>query len=152
MRRKLTESVSLDELKRMYDNGMSCADIAKSIGVSNATIYKYLQGHTVGRNGGRCARLIPDDVIRPSHSANGSGAKEPENRNAEHACLVVEDRTVDLVGTIGRYVVNAKTRSALCSIGNTPTELSLETIPALIDELKALGRLGNTLNVGNEMW
>ena len=102
--------------------------------------------------GGRYSRRIPDEVIKPSYGRNSSDAKELENRNAEHACLVVEDRTVDLVGTIGRYVVNAKTRSALCSFGNTLVELSLETLPALIDELKALGRLGNTFNVGNEMW
>ena len=152
MKRKLTDSVSLDELKRMYDNGMSCADIARSLGFGESTIYRYLSGYTVGRKGGRYSMRIPDEVIKPPYGSNSSDVKELENRNAEHACLVVEDRTVDLVGTIGRYVVNAKTRSALCSFGNTLVELSLETLPALIDELKALGRLGNTFNVGNEMW
>lgn len=68
-KKSLLESVSLDELKRMYDNGMSCVEIANAVGVSDKTIYRHLQGHT-NRHGGKYSRRSQlMKSIKPSTNA-----------------------------------------------------------------------------------
>lgn len=49
-RRRLDITVSIEEMKRMFDNGMSKEEIADQLGISRATIYRWLKGYT--RNGG----------------------------------------------------------------------------------------------------
>ena len=47
MRAKLTDSVSISELKSMYDSGMTYAQIAEALDVSTMTISRHLRGYGV---------------------------------------------------------------------------------------------------------
>lgn len=149
MRKRLTDSVSVEELKQMYDNGMSCADIAKSLDVSQTTIYRYLQGHIGGR-GGVYARNIPDREIR--NRPNDLDMQQMDVQNSANACLVVENKLINLEGTIGKYMVDAKSKNIVCQIAGATFDMQPDTIPALVEELKALGRNVGQMAVGCEMW
>ena len=149
MGKKLTDSISVEELKQMYDNGMSGADIANSLGISRATVYRYLQGHTGGR-GGRCARAIPDREIRKN--SREMDMQQMDVRNSANACLVVENKLINLEGTIGKYMMDAKSKTIVCQIAGATFDMQPDTIPALVEELKALGRNVGQMAVGCEMW
>ena len=150
MRKKLTDSISVEELKQMYDSGMSCEGIAKSLDCSPATVYRYLQGYTGGRRGGRCARNIPDREIRKN--SREMDMQQMDVQNSANACLVVENKLINLEGTIGKYMVDAKSKIIVCQIAGATFDMQPDTIPALVEELKALGRNVGQMAVGCEMW
>lgn len=60
-RRRLTDSVSIEEMLRMRENGMSNMEIANAVGAGYSTVAKYL-GAGPGR-GGRVSTSIPAQVI-----------------------------------------------------------------------------------------
>lgn len=145
----LLKSVSLDEMKSMYDNGMSCVDIAAALGVSRQTIYRYLQGHTNRRKGGKYASRIPGreiHTIKEQDHPNGTAI-----RNSVNACLVVTERTVSLKGTVGEYLVEPSKKTVIANIGGEMIDLDFDIIPGLVEELKAIGRNLGAVG-GNEMW
>lgn len=148
MRRKLTETISVDELKSMYDNGMSVVDISNALEVSTATVYRYLRGQT-NRRGGRCASRIPAKEFRV---AEPKTKQDMADYNAMNACLVVEDRTINLVGEVGKYMVFTAKKCVLCDIAGATLELQFDAIPGLVEELKALGRNVGSLVGCCEMW
>lgn len=149
MRKRLTDSVSVEELKQMYENGMNPSDIASVLEVSRATVYRYLQGYTGGR-GGRCARSIPDREIRKN--SREMDMQQMDVQNSANACLVVENKLINLEGTIGKYMVDAKSKTIVCQIAGATFDMQPDTIQALIEELKALGRNVGQMAVGCEMW
>lgn len=149
MRKRLTESISVEEMKQMYENGMSYRDIANSLDCSYQTVWTYLKDIVSPRSkGGRCARRFP----KPEHAAKPKTMDELATQNAANACLVVQEHTIRLAGIVGEYVVNAGRKSAKCILGGVEVELQFESIPGLIEELKALMRNVDSLNVGCEMW
>lgn len=147
----LLKTVSLDELKAMYDDGMSCEDIAARLGVANSTIYRHLQGHTTGRGGGgQISRRIPDVVIHPK--AEQQAMHNMAVRNEANACLVVEDHTINLAGVVGKYAVYARQQKVLCEINGSVLELPFDALAGVADELKALARNTSGMTVGCEAW
>ena len=149
MRRKsLLDSVSLDELKQMYDNGMSCVEIANAVGVSDKTIYRHLQRHT-NRHGGKYSRRIPVyEIHKTKHECENTAAV----RNAANACLVVVDRSINLKGQYGEYLVEPGKKRVTANICSNLIDLDFDIIPGLIEELKAIGRNIESVTVGTEMW
>lgn len=150
MRRKLTDSVSMDELKAMYDSGMNQAQIADSLGVSRETINRYLSGYGVRGRGGLYARNIPGSAINPK-TKEATGAEQAE-KNAANACLVVTSKEITLEGTVGKYSVFGKNRCVMIDIDGNMIEIKFEFITDFIDELKAIARNVGELGSGCEMW
>lgn len=151
MRRKsLLKSISLDVLKQMFDNGMSKDEIADTIGVSRATIYRYLKGYT-HRGGGRVSSRIPKEVIKPKKTEEQE-IHEMGQRNAANACLVVVDRSINLKGQYGEYLVEPSKKRVTANICGEMIDLDFDIIPGLIEELKAIGRNIESVAVGTEMW
>lgn len=149
MRKKLTDSVSVDELVRMYNSGMSFGDIGNSLGVSYQTIRNYLIGVVEPRaRGGRCASKIPGSSLH----AKSRTLENMAVQNAVNACLVVEERTIGLVGQVGRYVVHSGEKNILCQLDDTTITLQIDAIPGFIEELKALMRNVGAMTTGCEMW
>ena len=145
----LLNSVSLDELKQMYDNDMSCAEIAAALDVSDKTIYRHLQGYTNRHKGGKYASRIPGREIhtmKEQEHPNGAAI-----RNSVNACLVVTERTVSLKGTVGEYLVEPSKKTVIANIGGEMIDLDFDIIPGLVEELKAIGRNLGAVG-GNEMW
>lgn len=147
MRRKLTDSVSIDELKSMYDSGMNQAQIAESLGVSRMTINRYLNGYCVRGRGGLYARNIPDPVI--NQKTKETTKDDLTEKNAANACLVVTSKEITLEGTVGKYSVFGKNRSVVIDINGDMIEVKFEFITDFIDELKAIAR--NVGGVGQRM-
>jgi predicted transcriptional regulator len=150
MRRKLTDSVSIDELKSMYDSGMNQAQIAESLGVSRMTINRYLNGYCNRGRGGLYARNIPDSVINPK--TKETTKDDLAEKNAANACLVVTSKEITLEGTVGKYSVFGKNRSVVIDINGDMIEVKFEFITDFIDELKAIARNVGGLDSGCEMW
>lgn len=149
MRKKLTESVSIEEMKQMYESGMSYRDIGNALDVSFQTVARYLKDVVQPRaKGGYHARRFhnPERAVKPKTM------DELATQNAANACLVVQEHTIRLAGIVGEYVVNAGRKSAKCILGGVEVELQFESIPGLIEELKALMRNVDSLNTGCEMW
>lgn len=145
----LLNSISLDELKQMYDNGMSCVEIADSLDVSRQTIYRYLQGHTNRHKGGKYASRIPGrEIHRTNEQEHPNGAAI---RNSANACLVVTERTISLKGTVGEYLVEPSKKTVIANIRGGMIDLDFDIIPDLVEELKAIGRNLGAVG-GNEMW
>lgn len=153
MKKKLTDLVSVDELKQMYDNGMSCEDIASKLNVGASTVYRYLSGHTVGRaKGGKIASKIPKDVIQPKRYDDQHSFHDMAIQNAANACLVVVDHSINLKGQYGEYLVEPGKKRITANINGEMIDLDFDIIPGLIQELKAIGRNIESVAVGNEMW
>lgn len=148
-RTSLLKTISLDELKQMYDNNGNCERVASMLGCSAATVYKHLQGYTGRGRGGICASRIPKEEF----AAKAKPAEETiEEKNNKHACLVVDGRTISLVGAVGAYEVCAKEKTVYCTIDNVEIKLNFDIVEQFTEELKAIGRNLCTLNSGNEMW
>lgn len=151
MRKRLTDDVSVEELKSMYEAGMSYRDIGNSLGVSYQTIRNYLKDIVIARprgRGGCYSSRIPKAEIADAPKS----MEDLAIKNASNACLVVQEHTIRLAGVVGEYVVNASRKSAFCNLGGVEIELQFDSIPGLIEELKALMRNVDSLSVGCEMW
>lgn len=153
MKKKLTDLVSVDELKQMYDNGMSCEDIASKLKVGASTVYRYLSGHTVGRaKGGKIASKIPKDVIQPKSYDDQHSFHDMAIQNAANACLVVVDHSINLKGQYGEYLVEPGKKKVTVNVQGEVFDLGFDVINGFIEELKAIGRNIGSVSVGNEMW
>lgn len=151
MRKKLTDTISVQEMAQMYESGMEISDIAACLDTTYQTVWRYLRGNVEFRPrsyGGHCARRIPRRTIEPESRTLEAIAEQ----NSANACLVVNDHTVCLEGSVGKYTVASSSKIILCSLGGVLVELAVDSIPQLIEELKALARNVDSLNVGCEMW
>lgn len=151
MRKRLIDSVSIEELKQMYESGMSFRDIGDSLGVSYQTIRTHLKGIVSPRGvGGYHARRIPAEAFRaPAQKAD---MQQMDVQNSANACLVVENKLINLEGVIGKYMVDAKSKTVVCQIAGATFDIQPDTILTLVEELKALGRNVGQMTVGSEMW
>lgn len=151
MRKRLIDQVSIEELKAMYESGMSYRDIGESLGVSCQTIRTHLKDIvTPHGRGGYIAKGISKEIIAPK--AHAATMHQIEEKNSANACLVVEDRTIKLSGTTGRYEINALHKRVTCELRDGLFELGLDEIPEFVEELKAIGRNIAQVSVGCEMW
>lgn len=152
MKKKLLDSVSIEELRQMYESGMSYRDIANSLEVSYQTIYTHLKGLVGprGRGGYHARKIQGGQTSQPQ--AQKIGMPEMRVQNSASACLVVLQRTITLKGTVGEYLVEPAKATVVASIGDNLVNLGFDIIPGLIEELKAIGRNIESVTTGNEMW
>ena len=137
----------------MYDNGMSCEDIASKLKVGVSTVYRYLSGYTVGRTkGGKIARKIPKNVIQPKRYEEQHSMHDMAIQNAANACLVVVDRSINLKGQYGEYLVEPGKKRITVNIQGEIFDLDFDIVHGFIEELKAIGRNIESVAIGNEMW
>lgn len=202
----LTDRVSIEDLRKMREEGMSNMQIAKSLGVSDVTIRKYL-GPDGTKNKGyseedaeswrrmREAGMSDREISEKCHvtavtirnhigSAGGRGSKLAaalgrtiQAKKAEpipeepSACLVVQNKTIELHGLHGTYLVDIKAKEIAADFiqedrttetvkltGENLEEYiagNLAKIQKLKDqnaELLAIQRKLNDMRIGGEMW
>lgn len=149
-RKRLTDSISVEELQQMYDAGMSQREIAEAVGCSQHTISNYLRGHCNRGRGGRVASRIDkhDFAVEPKREEMQAIAE----KNAANACLVVASKQVVLEGMVGSYHVFGKDETIVIEIGKDMTEVKFDALPGLIEELKAIARNIDSVKAGCEAW
>ena len=147
--------ISREEIKALYDAGMTQREIADKYGVSQKTISRRLEGYSRHYKGG----LVSSQIPRNEYVSDAIGA-EPEmmekrelaEKNASNACLVVEDRTISLAGTVGRYEVSLKDQMVFAILNDMRLELKFDVLKALSDEFRAIARNVAGMENSCEMW
>lgn len=155
MKGKLTDSVSIGELRQMYDSGMTYAQIAEALDVSTMTIGRHLRGYAVkdprsGR-GELVASTIDAHELSPK-SRDDTSMKDMSISNAANACLVVASKEIALEGTVAKYTAFSKDRCVVIDIDGDMIQIKFDSITDFIDELKAIARNVGGLECGCEMW
>ena len=146
-RRRLTDSVSVDELLKMRESGMANSDIARALDVNIQTVRRY-----IGNQPGRAARHAYTPKPVKSHCETlGGGSSVSE---FTPACLAVVNRVVELKGTCGSYMIDTKDGTiAIDFMGDCDViKLYADKLPDLINELSAIMRHIPELSKGNEAW
>lgn len=172
---RVTDKIPLEEIKAMYDSGMTVREIAERCGCVDKSIYRHLQGHLNRSGGGKVAKTIPKyelnktvvvettrNVLDEAVPCKGSIPTQttqptPTNhttadKNAGNAAVVLQDCSVSLRGCSGEYIISTKDKTITCSINNQQITIAFDDLTAIIDELKGVGRCIKTFDVGNEMW
>ena len=140
MKGKLIDDVSIAEMQKMREAGMTNQDIANALDVSYQSVYRY-----IGKQPGTMRK---EYSILPQKSTLCEYAPSEQNQ----ACLVVTDRIVELSGEFAMYTVKANGVSIIFSESNEIMNLSAENLGVLISELQAIQRNIGKLNNGSEMW
>lgn len=146
-RRRLTDSVSVDELLKMRESGMTNSDIARALDVSYHTVLHY-----IGNQPGRAARHAYTPKPVKSHCKSlggGNGMSE-----SAPACLAVSGRIVSLEGICGSYMVDAINSTITIDTGwcEKSIDMPADKLPDFINELSAIMRHIPELSKCNEMW
>lgn len=125
MRRKLLDSVSMQELQGMRETGLTNREIAQRLDVSYETINRHL---------GRCPfRRNPIRVVEEI-----TPAPAPE---VTIGCLRVISTIATLQGEITRYTVNTETGVVAMEDGLMKGVLDRDTIGDAIRELEEVRRM-----------
>ena len=205
MKRPLTETIDIQQLRSMQEEGMSHLAIANALGISDATVRKYL-GHSKHKGGrrltdeekeqirqmaaqGMTGADIADilkcslaTVYKHTKGAGNKGGmisktiplpkKEKAPKEDEHAaCLIMQNKTYELHGIYGAYVIDVKKKEITIETTDDSGELlidncsfeglenkincNLDKIKRINDmnaELLAIQRKMKELTVGSEMW
>lgn len=152
MRKRMIDSETLQELKRMYENGMTQREIAQKMGVCQRTISNWLNGYAPYQRGGRVASTIPKEDFEALDKAKRAEVEYIAAKNAENACLVVANKEISLEGTVAKYTVFSKDKAVVIDIGGDMIEVKFDFITDFISELKAIARNMGGLDAGCEMW
>ena len=137
MKRSLMEIVSVREMQEMRDNeGMSNNEIAEALDVSYMTVYKYIGAQPKGL---RKARKVPQD-------------RQPIKEEPAPACLVLQNRNIELHGVVGVYGIDCKAQSVHITYNGHDMWIPFDKLGTFIDELKAIHRKIDFLAVTKDMW
>lgn len=134
----------VDEMLKMRENGMTNRDIANAFGVHVQTVKKRIGPEGRYRRGVRYINIVPQKK------------EEPEEQYS--ASLVVQNKSIELDGTYGRYVVDFREKKVIASIAKTEEaeemfSVEFEKIETLINELQAIRRnIRDKGGIGSEMW
>ena len=128
-RKGLLKSVSIDEMLYMREQGMSNQEIAESLEVTAPTIYHY-----IGRN--------PKNMPRRHKMIEESSApRTVQQEEVIPACLLMENRKINLIGQTHEYEVNEKDMSVrIKRTGDMPFVMKIEDLDDFISELQAIKR------------
>lgn len=124
--RRLTDQISVDELRSMREAGMTNQDIANSLGVSVITVRRYI-GSQPARRGGKT-----DIPMKPARAA----VKPPA------AALAVTNHQVSLTGEAAEYSLDTGSRLLVIQARGTSDcmAVSLDSLDAFCLELQAVQR------------
>lgn len=137
----LLNDVSITELLTMRETGMSNYDIAESLEVSEATVYRL-----IGKNpkGTPRRRRTPEIVETPIKRT-----AEPEIE----ACLAVQYRNIECVGSYGTYMIDCAVKSIFATYGDDMEfVVSFDKLGEMIKELTAIQRQIDKLKAKQELW
>lgn len=150
----------IERWRSMREAGMTARDIAAKCGVSEATIYNRLgpKGGKASKHAAALGRTIQAKKAEPI-------PEEPS------ACLIIQNKTIELHGLHGTYLVDIKAKEIAADFiqddGTTETVKltgenleeyiagNLAKIKKLQDqnaELLAIQRKINSMHIGGEMW
>ena len=135
MKRKFIDEVSVAEMLKMREAGMTNQDIANALDVSYQTIHRYLG--------------VQPKSIKKRY---GFYKQKKETQEEKHeACLSVTCRTIDLSGVFASYTI---ADNAIKIILDEGSEFSVnsEQLGDFIRELQAIQRNIDKLDKGREMW
>lgn len=142
MGRSILKDVDLETLYSMRrDQKMSNQEIANAIGVSYVTVYKLIGPQPKEF---KKKRTAAPRVEQPKPVAVAEEAQP---------CICVKNRTVELEGIFGSYMIDIKKGTVACTnaVGQC-LYVSKDNIDDFINELNAIKRKLESLVVGNEMW
>lgn len=137
MKRSIMESVSVREMQEMRDNeGMTNNEIAEALDVSYMTVYKYIGAQPKGL---RKARKVLQD-------------RRSIKEGPAPACLVLQNRHIELHGVVGVYGIDCKAQSVHITYNGHDMWILFDKLGTFIDELKTIHRKIDFLAVTKDMW
>lgn len=155
MRKKLLDDVSVNELLEFRNEGYTNSQIAEMLDVSTQTIYNIIgkmPDEMISKAKREAAKLGGHarwQKTQPEESKDQMKGAEPKMEDSHSACLVVVNRKVNLKGTVGNYEVDCENKK----ITMCPVEaIAFDMLNEYINELQAISRKIDQMNVGNEMW
>ena len=142
MGKSLLKEVSREELLTMRESGMTNRDIANSLDVSIATIYRHIGAQPPGLR----RRYEYESPALPDN--------QTQREEFDEAALVVEDRRLSLAGLFAGYKVNIKAKEVVVFVedGVDALVVPFDQVENFANELRALSKHVKDLRVGNEVW
>ena len=135
---KLTDEISIPELLKMRESGMSNSEIAESLDVSYKTICNYL-----GKGGPR------RQTRRAPHVQEGAPTKE----EPVEACLKMEPSEIRLTGAYGKYAFTPDEDSISVAIDSDYFfSVPRDQLSTFIRELQAIERNIGKVKTQLEVW
>lgn len=135
---KLTDEISIPELLKMRESGMSNSEIAESLDVGYTTICRYL-----GKGGPR----------RQARRALPVQERAPMKDEPVEACLKMEPSKIRLTGAYGKYELAPDGDSISVAIGSDYFfSLPRDRLPTFIRELQAIERNIGKVKTQLEVW
>ena len=143
MGKGILKEISIDELMKMRESGMTNQDIANSLDIGISTVYRYIGAQPPGIRKKR--EYISDFSYRQ---------KEEQREEFEEAALIVEDRKISLAGLFAGYKVNIKAKEVIVFVEDDVDALTIpfDKVETFAKELRAISKHVNSLHVGNESW
>ena len=147
MSKSLLKDVSISELLGMRDSGMTNRDIANTLDVSIATIYKYIGAQPPQMRKKRETAPYPPVILAEAHDADTHDAEDD-------ASLIVDNRIVSLAGLFAGYRVDVRSRKISIFIEDDVDAMVVpfDKVRDFARELNALARHVGNMKVGNEAW
>ena len=144
------DDVTIDELLHMREQGMTNRQIAEMLDVGYETVKRY-----IGKQ--------PKGVRKPRECKEVEQPKETASAPAASACLVVQNREIELCSANGnRYTIDCKQKQILiCAemLGENSGLITFDELNGLISkvdefraELQAIASKIGALTMQNEMW
>lgn len=149
-KRSILKDVSISELQRMRDEGMSNAEIAENLDVCYHTIYKLLgkQPENI-RKPRKVHNTYP--VAKPIVQDIKPVVEEPIKEEPA-ACLVVQDKLIELSGTFGSYTISTLDKKVTMHIESNIITVEFDKLKEFISEICAIERNTKVMTASPEMW
>lgn len=140
-RRSFIKDLSKTELNTMRDNGMSNAEIARSLGCSPASVYNLIGAQPKEITRRSCQESARARTSRPVQSTSHSIQSAPAAvQEPTKAILAVKSAPILLTGEFMDYVVSAdkKTIDVETSAGRCLMQIPADKLALFITELTAI--------------
>jgi len=143
MGKGILKEISIDELMKMRESGMTNQDIANSLDIGISTVYRYIGAQPPG------IRKKREYINNFSHRQ-----KEEQREEFEEAALIVEDRKISLAGLFAGYKVNIKAKEVIVFVEDGVDALTIpfDQVDTFAKEIRAISKHVSGLHVGNEAW
>lgn len=138
--RKLIDDVTVEEMRKMRESGMTNMDIARALDVSYPTVHRHLGAQP--SRGGRVASTIN---VTPRF-------EEVRTEPVYNGVLPVVNRVTYLTGTIAEYVVDAKKAAVTFAIDDMIAEIPFDKWTEFVAEVNAIQRNLNRQTMTPEIW
>ena len=153
------DAAVIEQLKSMRESGMPNRDIANCLGISVSTVYRYIgsQPHGLRANSVTpISQISHEEQPVPQNLPTSEPPKENvEDEKVPEAALIVEDRTLQLIGLFGAYRVGVKEKrvTVVDGDGNDAITIPFDQVETFAKEINAIAaQIKKGLRVGNEAW